>query len=270
MNIGNVKNALKSDVMNFTVLTVDCLEWMKLQSNDSVDLCITSPPYNLGKSIHRGKDLYSGFQDQQDDYYKFITERIDEMMRITKKWVFFNIQPVSNNKLDVFRLIGDYRNKIKEIIIWHKKWPQPAINTSVLSSAFEFIIVFDKKNPDKRTFEGLDFTKKGFTNCWLGEPNNALYKDSYTIDDDLFAIFPLWLPKMIIQKFSQSGDIIYDPFLGSGTTLVAAKMLGRNGIGTEINEKYASIATERIQKTSEGKALKQMTLGDLNGQKNTG
>lgn len=235
----------------------DCLTEMQKMSDDTFDITITSPPYNLGKSIQRETDVYSDFKDQQEDYYDFISKRIDEMIRVTKKWVFFNIQLVSGNKQDVLRLLGDYKDKIKEIIIWHKKYHNPAVNTSVLSADWEFIIVFSKKDADKRSFEGCNFTLNGEPNCWWGHSNNPVtYKDAYYVKD-LAAIFPIWLPRKIMELFTKPGDKILDPFAGTFTVGVAAKMLNRDATGIEINPKYIDVANERLEKETQKTNLKE-------------
>lgn len=239
----------------------DCLEIMRELPNDTIDYIITSPPYNMGGSIKCKNVLTQrkkiGYKDKrtEEEYYNFLRSAINEMLRITKFWVFFNIQPLSKNKRVIFKLIGTYYDKIKEIIIWHKKRCPPSIREEVLSHNFEFIFVLSKDDAKCRSFKGVNFRNNNFgeyrrgATCWLGEINDLFYKDRFSVEG-IGAIFPIWLTRDIIRIFSKENEIILDPFLGSGTTAVACVELGRKYIGIEINPKYCKIAEQRIKNTT--------------------
>lgn len=76
---------------------MDCIQGMKLMNDDSADICITSLPYNIGNGV-RG-NLYSMYSDDmgQDEYFTFISSAIEQMLRVTKYYVFFNFQILSSN-----------------------------------------------------------------------------------------------------------------------------------------------------------------------------
>ena len=111
------------------------LETMSKMPKGFVDYVLTSPPYNVNtERIAKYKD----FKDDltQDSYFEQQKELITELLRITKKHIFYNIQMVSGNKIALHKLIGYFANNIKEVIIW-QKIGQPAISEKVFNSAFK-------------------------------------------------------------------------------------------------------------------------------------
>ncbi|HIP90242.1 MAG TPA: site-specific DNA-methyltransferase [Candidatus Nanopusillus sp.] len=229
----------------------DCLEVLHKMSTDSVDIVLTSPPYNMGKIVKYSKRENSsrydiGYKDnlKKEEYYEFLWRFINDSLRVAKKYVFLNIQPLSNNKEVVYRIIGDFSKYIKDIVIWHKtRYPYP-IQKNTLATAYEFIIIFDKNNPDKRSFGDIE-DLKGLPNVWVGEPNDALYKEKFHYKN-LGAIFPIWLPRKIISTFTKEYDTVLDPFLGSGSTMLACLELNRNCIGIEKNPEFIEVCKRRL------------------------
>ena len=228
----------------------DCLEGMKEMEEDSVDIVVTSPPYNIGTSV-RG-DMYSDYGDNlnQDDYLNFITKVLNELIRVTKGYIFFNFQILKDNKFAYLEILSKFKKNIKEIIIWHKKQVQPAIQPTCLSSAFEFVIVFAKKELcEKRSFE-----RAFFNNREKGQLNtNVIYGDNVSCVKEFNvnqgtnkAVFPKYFVKWFLKKFTIEGDLILDPFMGSGTVAVACKEMKRNYLGFEISEEYCSIARDKL------------------------
>lgn len=219
----------------------NCLETMARVPPNFFDYTITSPPYNLGKSF-RG-ELYKNYKDDMlfTDYYKWNILIIDELLRVVKNDIFYNIQMLSKNKMAVLRLFGHYYNKIKDIIIWVKNNPVPASTKGVMTTKFEFIFIFNKKCGDNRVFDNTDINGN-FHNVITG---NVASKDYFTKDH--FAIFPEYLPRTIIQRWGKEGDIWYDPFMGSGTTAIACIKEKRQWVGSEIESKYVDKANLRIK-----------------------
>ena len=147
---------------------------------------------------------------------------------------------LSNNKMTVFNMINRYKNNLKDIIIWSKTQAPPAIEPGVMNTAFEFIFIFSKENPDKRKFKSANF-RGNFNNVIRG--NNASSNDFAKIHK---ATFPQYLPEQIILNFTQENEIILDPFVGIGTSALAAKKCKRKYIGIDISQEYVDICNKRL------------------------
>jgi site-specific DNA-methyltransferase (adenine-specific) len=224
----------------------DCLELMKNLPNNYAQLTITSPPYNVGGNNmnYRAKHKYDGNKEHDDnksDYFKWLSERFSEMLRCSK-YVFLNIQMLAKNKKDVLRLIAANQEYLKDIIIWGKKNPPPAMEQGVMNSGFEFILIFSKERPDKRKFYDCDF-RGTVGNIIMTAVNRNEFASIHK------AVFPLEIPEYIIKNFSKKGQIILDPFMGVGTTAAACKKLNRSYIGFEVSAEYCQVAEKRLRET---------------------
>lgn len=205
------------------LLQGDCLEELKNLPDNSVDSVITSPPYNRLRN-----DKYEHYDDRIDNYYEFLKKSVSELIRVTKGNVFFNIQKNYYNKADVFRLIGEFSGSICEIIVWGKSNPMPASGFNVTNS-YEFIIVFGDKLSSNTTY-----TKNHITTSVA-----KMYKSHK-------AVMNLKVAMWLVEKFTKEHNTVLDPFMGSGTTGVACKKLGREFIGIELIPEYFEIAKARI------------------------
>lgn len=216
------------------------LDTMAKMPDNFVDYVLTSPPYNVNtKRIAKYKD----FKDDltQDSYFEQQKELISELLRITKKHIFYNIQMVSGNKIALHKLIGYFANNIKEVIIW-QKIGQPAISEKVFNSAFEYIIIFSNDEPNKRYFSDVNFKRGTQSNIFkiLNSHSNPFAKEHK-------AIMPLDIPRYFMINFGNENDIWYDPYMGTGTTAVAAIEERKNWIGSEISKEYYDISNKRLQ-----------------------
>lgn len=222
----------------------DCLVTLSKMPDGFVDMVITSPPYNVGYNQMYGLDTtkYDTYEDKksQDDYDLWLNNIIDELLRVTKKHIFFNIQMLGNNKTTVLKLLGKYNDKIKDIIIWNKKQAPPHIEQGIMNSKFEFIIIFSNQSPEKKKFYDAKF-KGNFNNVIDGiNASKNEYADVHK------ATYPLYLPRTILTKFGDANEIVYDPFMGTGTTAIASLMEGRFFIGSEIDKTYFDLSNKRI------------------------
>lgn len=212
---------------------------------DSVDVVITSPPYNLGDNGHKQGE-YSSIKDNMniEEYFQFIIVTIQELLRVTKWHIFFNIQENSGNFGIVRELRKHFDDYLKETFIWVKTNPQPTFNPKQIVSAFEYIFCFSKDNPHNRQFTHCTFDNKNkieHQNVFLRPVNNDIECREHHFR------FPEWLPKYFIKNFSYEKEIIYDPFMGSGTTAKGCIELNRNYVGSEISPEYCDIAERRLQ-----------------------
>lgn len=229
----------------------DCLEKMKDIPDGSIDLVFTSPPYNMNLRIRNGvhcsrqivKELstkYVGYDDNlpMEDYFNFSLMVVSELLRVSDL-VFYNVQLLTGNKSALFKMIGHFHEKIKEIIIWDKINAQPAIGDKVLNSRFEVILVFQNSHPESRKFDTAQFNRGTLQNLWG-------IKRGKKIDKSHGAVFPEKLAKLVVENFSTVGATILDPFMGTGTVGVVSKQLNRNFIGIELLPTYFQIAENRI------------------------
>jgi site-specific DNA-methyltransferase (adenine-specific) len=234
----------------------DCLEVMKGIRSNSVDLAITSPPYNMNLRIRNGKHCsrqivkeistkYENYPDNlpMDDYFRFNNLVLDELLRVCKI-VFYNVQFLTGNKSALYKLIGAYSENIKEFIIWDKINAEPAIGGGVLNSRWEAVIVFENRQAAiSRKFDISNFGRGELQNLWQIKRGK---KPTGTHG----AVFPLELAERVISNFSEEGSTIIDPFMGTGTSGVVCKNLNRQFIGIEKDSEYYQIAKNRIQQTN--------------------
>lgn len=222
----------------------DCLEYMKTLADKSVDLIVTDPPYDIHVGIQGGScSQHMGrsdrFKNENVEEIKTFGEGYDikefgkEFVRIMKNInIYFWC-----NKLQIPDYFNYYVNELGcnfEILSWHKTNCMPTYANKYLTDT-EYCLYF-KKNAlcHPSTYEDA----KTF---WV-EPINQVDKAKYEHP----TIKPLSMIEKVIKNSSNEGDLVFDPFLGSGTTGVASKHLKRNFIGTEIDPKYFEIAQHRL------------------------
>ena len=220
------------------------LETIAKMPNNFVDYVLTSPPYNVGKNGLNGEGKkYNLHNDKMnnDDYYKQQCNLINELLRITKKHIFYNIQMLSGNKKTIMQIMGKYCNEIKEVIIWNKNYGVPAMEPGVFNSAYEYIIIFSNDQPNKRKFYDTKF--KG------SEQNVFVIKNKHSNPFAKVhkAIMPLDIPRYLMQIFGKENDIWYDPYMGTGTTALACVMENKNFIGSEISKEYIDLSNKRLE-----------------------
>lgn len=234
-----------------TLYNEDCQKTLSLMENKFVDLVVTSPPYNMRTRIRDGKyttreksehfsKKYTHFSDDLpiEEFFETHKNILSELLRVSKI-VCYNFQIVTGSKEAFFKIIGCFGECIKDIIIWDKGHGQPAMHEMVLNSCYEMILILEDNGKIGRVIENAQFKR--------GEMNNIIRTGKpQKIVGTHGASFPESLVSKLIKAFSKEGDLIYDPFMGTGTTAVVAKRFNRNWIGSEITEEYCKIANTRI------------------------
>ena len=233
---------------------MDCIEGLKKLPDNSIRLVVTSPPYNMRTRIRNGQytereksehfsKKYAHFHDALpiEEYYKFHKEVINECLRVADM-LFWNVQIVTGSKEAIFKLIGDFSKNIKDIVIWDKGHGQPAMHNSVLNRATELVIIFEKEETAGRAFKKSYFGRGKLSDIWRLKRPKPIPGHG--------ACFPIELVKVILKGWSKKGDVILDPFIGSGTTAVACQQTGRQYIGFEISKEYVNIAEQRLKQKS--------------------
>lgn len=228
----------------------DCLKAMSEIESDSIDLIVTSPPYNkkglAGGKVNPGNQIwkkfnidYSTYDDNlsEEEYSEWMVSILDEMMRIIKPngSIFFNHKPRrSKNKVYLpTDFISKSQLSLYQLIIWNRL-SSPNIRKDVLLPCTEHIYWLVKSKP--KTFkENID--KEYQSEVWTINPDRGNKHP---------APFPEKLVETCMCLTTSEGDLVFDPFLGSGTTAVVAKRLSRDFIGVELDSVYMDMAKARL------------------------
>jgi len=203
----------------------DCLTEMALMEDGSITHALTSPPYNRKRN-----DKYKNYDDDVADWGSWQINVIDQLLRITSGYVFYNIQTTYYNRADVYRLIGAYADQIKDIIVWEKTNPMPA-SAKNITNALEFFIVLGKKSLQSNT----TYTK----NIISTSVNSKMPKNHK-------AVMKQEVCDYMVEKFTKPGESIIDCFMGTGTTGISCVKFGRKFIGIEKNKEYFDTSKQRI------------------------
>lgn len=238
----------------------DCRDLLKNVPDNSISLVVTSPPYNIGKPYGKYNDKIT-----LEEWKKLINDVTKEIYRVLKPngSFFLNLSPIPLGKdkeiLPLpyigYDILKENNFKIKNIITWTFNNMQNCTNR--LSGRYENIIwgvkdlnnyVFnldDVRVPyitqnDKR----LTGSGRNPTDVWYFDRVNNMTKKKLELTHP--TIYPLPMIIRILKMSSNPGDTILDPFAGSGTSLVAAKILGRKAIGFELDKKYEAECNKRL------------------------
>lgn len=215
------------------------LETMAKMPNNFVDIVVTSPPYNTGgKSLSTG-DFYKEYQDnlKNEQYKEFIFNNVKELLRVSKHYVFYNFQILSNNKSVYLEFFNEFKNNIKDIAIW-KKQAVAQIQKGKMATGFEFVVILGKDS--KMNFEYNNFPENNYV------PNIQTWFKKESIKGH-GATMPVDTARYFIEYFSKENDLVYDPFMGTGTTALASIIQKRKFIGSEITQEYVDLANKRLE-----------------------
>ena len=228
-------------------------ERMEELPDNSVHLMVTSPPYNVGKDYDKNLTL--------DEYRAFLKRVWSEVKRVLVPGGRVCINNANLGRKPYIPLhafiVEDMLNLnflMRGEIIWNKassgspstawgSWLSPQNPT--LRDIHEYILVFSKGTFSRKNFgekstisraEFLEFTKSVWT--FHAEPATKIGHP---------APFPVELPYRLIQLYTFEGDVILDPFIGSGQTAIASTKIGRHYVGYEINQDYVKLAKRRIE-----------------------
>jgi site-specific DNA-methyltransferase (adenine-specific) len=231
------------------IIEGDVLDVLKTFPDKCVDCVITSPPYNAGDSRKNSFVRQKYSRDENDDkdkeeYFEFIVKVLNELLRVVKYHIFFNIAEIKGNKGITKLIMNEFWDNYKETFIWHKTNPNPSMNDLAPTKAWEYIHCLSHDRPDVSVFTHCNFhNTKGHDNVKtvLLKKSNAGGNVGHN-----FA-FPTEIPLFFIKYFSVENDIILDPFIGSGTVALSARQLNRKWLGIEHNPAYIKIAQNRLR-----------------------
>ncbi|HCM29781.1 MAG TPA: DNA methyltransferase [Bacteroidales bacterium] len=238
-------------------------------ADESIHLIVTSPPYWQLKDY--GNENQIGYNDTYEEYINNLNLVWSECHRVLHKGcrlcinigdefarsVYYGRYKVIPIRTEIIKFCENYGFDYMGSIIWQKvttcnttggatimgSYPYP--RNGIIKLDYEFILIFKKygnaPNVSKEIKELSKLTNEEWNQYFVGHWNFSGEKQ-----DKHLAMFPEELPKRLIKMFSFVGETILDPFLGSGTTSLAAKKLNRNSIGYEINEDFLPIIKEKL------------------------
>ena len=204
----------------------DCFELLQDIPDESVDMVLTDPPYGMNFQSGRRKSKHEKIKG--DSNLDWLDDFVDEIYRVCKPntahYVF-----CSFHHIDKFKQSIEKKFKVKNILTWVKNNASMGDLKGDFAPKTEFIIFFHK---GRRLINGrrdpnvLEFKKT----------RNELHPTQKPVD----------MTEYLIEKFSDEGDLVLDPFMGSGTTGIACINTNRNFIGMELDASYFEVAKDRI------------------------
>jgi DNA modification methylase len=238
-------------------------------ADESVHLVVTSPPYWQLKDYGNGRQI--GFDDSYETYINNLSLVWSECHRVLAKgcrlcvnigdqfarsvyYGRYKVIPIRTEIIKFCETIGfDYMGAV----IWQKvttcnatggatimgSFPYP--RNGILKLDYEFILIFKKHGTGPAVSKEIKEQSRLTIEEW-----NQYFAGHWNIpgerQDDHLAMFPEEIPRRLIRMFSFIGETVLDPFLGSGTTSLAARNLGRNSIGYEINPEFVGVIRKKL------------------------
>ena len=235
-------------IYNADILKIDAID------DDSVDLIVTSPPYDIDIK-------YQDYDDNlpYDQYLEFTRKWLSKIQGLAKPdgRLCLNI-PLDKNKggqqsvcADITAIAKEVGWKYHSTVIWNEQnisrrtaWGSwMSASAPYVIAPVEAILIMYKSRWEKMRKGNSDITRDEFIQ-WTNGVWNFSGESKRKVGHP--APFPVELPKRCIRLFTYQGEVVLDPFLGSGTTLIACRETDRVGIGVEINKGYCRLAAKRL------------------------
>lgn len=256
----------------------DCLTFLPFLPDQSVDLIMTSPPY-----ADQRKNTYGGIHpDKYVEWFLPISSELKRVIKPTGSFILNIKERVVNGERHtyVLELILEMRKQgwlWTEEYLWHKKNSYPGkwsnrfrdswerclhFNTNKKFAMYQETVMVpvgnwadsrlkklsevDRQRDESKVGSGFGKNISNWVGRDLAYPTNVLHMATECGNKNHSAAFPVDLPTWFIKLFTQSQDVVLDPFMGSGTTAIAAQNLSRHFIGIEVSEDYCVQARERL------------------------
>ena len=237
--------------MAYQIHQMDCIEWMRSQPAESVDIVMTSPPYNFNRPYHT-------YQDDITDYRSWTAAWIGEAGRIlthTGRFII-NIQPRFSAREPYHHWV--YQSAEAAGLIWYGEriWQKNTISgyrgaagsMGIPSKIYlwystEYVQMFSKGDIYRPTARADSLITMSEQTAWA---RDHIWSIAPARQKDHPAQMPAQLVERCLKLFARSGDLVYDPFAGAGTTMVVAKQLGLDSVGTEIDPDYCQLIHKRM------------------------
>lgn len=256
----------------------DSLDLLKKMSDNSVDLVMTSPPYSTLKTYIDNPGIHP---DNYVEWFIPICKEISRVLKPTGSFILNINDKVQNGFRHpyVFDLISElhkqtdlkmferlFWNKLKslpnrgrfgdrvEYLFWFAKDKNFYFNIDEFRVPYSDVSIKRMKKPLRKRFSRSESTTDSGYKDWEPNPKGALptslvniSSESKKIYDKHVAVYPIELAKYFIKGSTKPGDVVLDPFIGTGTTAVACQELGRNWMGFDLQQEYIDFAYSRIE-----------------------
>ncbi len=244
------------------IINQDILEVLEYLPGNSVDLLFIDPPYNISKKFNK-----LSFREMElKDYEKWLDSWLSKMIRLLKNSASVYICGDWKSSAAIFN-VGSKYLQVRNRIIWEREKGRGAKTN--WKNCTEDIWFFTKSNEYTFNVDAVKLRRKvlapyrgndGIPKDWI-EKGKQSYRDTFPSNIWTDISIPFWSmpentdhptqkPEKLIAKIilasTNKGDLVFDPFLGSGSSVVAAKKLGRRFIGVEIDEMYCCLAQKRL------------------------
>jgi len=247
---------------------MDCIEGMKLMPDQCIDLVITDPPFGIDFKAKRSNynrkssRVIDGYNEiQGDDYYNFTVSWMEEVKRVLKKSGSMYVFSGWNYLRDILNALNALGFQIVNHIIWKYQFGVVTRRKFVTSHYHCLYVCIDD---DRRRFYPYSRFEKRALNSQGRSLHYSDKEDVWAIphtDEDVWYInreywtgdrktptkLPLELIRKILAYSSQPGDVVMDPFLGSGQVAVVSKLMSRQFVGFEIVKSYFEFAKQRLE-----------------------
>ena len=232
----------------------------RLMEGSAVSLTFTSPPYNagdnsLGGNKNRVESKYVGVGDDrpEDEYLKLLAD-FTTLALAHSRTVAVNLQSLAGNKIAVLEWIHRFRDRFVDRMVWFKGQGQPAMAANVMNSRFEDIWIL---SPEERPSRAIPTGRFHSTVSNVYEGRGA---SGENVAPEIHAAsMPVHLALHMLSSLDGTGGAVYEPFCGTGTTIIAAEQLGRRCLAIELVPQYVDVAVRRWQEFTGRRAVLERT-----------
>lgn len=234
-------------------------DWEKLRIGEGFVL-FTSPPYNAGDAsglrdkyrpgVPKSNKFYDSYTDDLsgEDYVTLLSNTVTAAFTCVDT-VAINVQPLAGSKRALLRWMDEWAPHLVDIITWDKGRAAPHIQPGIMASRYEWIVILSRSDGASRVVPHSSWQGK-YSNVYQAPPqSNNKYAGVHG------ATFPVHLPEFVIGDLMNRSRGAVDCFAGTGTTIIAAEKLGRDGRGIELSPAYCDVTIRRWQDFTGQKAV---------------